>query len=217
MTSEKGNEKRYKKQWFLLSIVVVTIGLGWKYPLLGYSVPLVMITGMAVSVFRGRYVCGNLCPRGAFLDRILRRFSPGKKIPLLIRGMKFRSGVFILLMGFMLFRGLQKPADIMHWGNVFWTMCVVTTILAVFLGFVLNARSWCSFCPIGTVQNLFGGNKELLQINGERCKECSLCEKKCPFSLPITQYKESGEVREQDCLKCSECVTACPTKAISWL
>lgn len=216
MPHKKKSEKRYKKQWYLLWIVIVTIALGWKYPLLGYSVPVVMLTGMAVSFFRGRYVCGNLCPRGAFLDRIVARFSPGEKIPLFMRSMKFRSGVFIFLMGFMLFRGLQKPGDIMHWGNVFWTMCVVTTLLAVFLGVFLNARSWCSFCPIGTVQNFFGGHKELLQINGEACKGCSLCEKKCPFSLSITQYKERGEVRERDCVKCSECVNVCPAKALSW-
>ncbi|MFC1523210.1 4Fe-4S binding protein [Thermodesulfobacteriota bacterium] len=216
MARKKGNIKRQKMQWILLWIVVITIGLGWKYPLLGYSVPVVMITGMVVSIFRGRYVCGNLCPRGSFLDRIISQFSPMKEIPGFFRGMVFRWVVFSLLMGFMLYRGLQSPTDIANWGHVFWTMCVVTTLLAIFLATFINARSWCAFCPIGTVQNVFGGSKELLQINGDACKDCKLCEKSCTFDLPITQYKDQGVVLERDCIKCSECVASCPTKALSW-
>ncbi len=200
----------------LLWIVVITIGLGWKYPLLGYSVPLVMITGMVIGMFRGRYVCGNLCPRGSFLDRIMSKFSPMKKIPPFMRSMGFRWFIFSLLMGFMLYRGMMNLTDISHWGHVFWTMCVVTTGVAILFSFTINSRTWCSFCPIGTVQNALGGAREQLQINGEACKSCGLCEKACTFNLPVTQHKESGVLAERDCLKCSECVAACPTKALSW-
>lgn len=60
-------------QWCLLPIVPITIALGWKYPLLGFSVLLVMITAMAGGVLGGRYVCGTLCPRGSFLTELSKK------------------------------------------------------------------------------------------------------------------------------------------------
>ena len=54
---------RHITQWLLLPIVITVIGLGWKYPWLGLSVPLVMVIGIIGAFFNGRYVCGNLCPR----------------------------------------------------------------------------------------------------------------------------------------------------------
>ncbi|MFC1736814.1 4Fe-4S binding protein [Candidatus Hydrogenedentota bacterium] len=71
-------KRRHIVQWCLLPIVLITIGLGWKYPLLGFSVPVVMTAGFVGGIFRGRYVCGNLCPRGSFFDRILLRVSRGR-------------------------------------------------------------------------------------------------------------------------------------------
>ena len=40
-----GSKRRRIRQWILLWIMVVTISLGWKYPLLGFSAPVVMLTG----------------------------------------------------------------------------------------------------------------------------------------------------------------------------
>lgn len=216
MTRIKTNTQSHRIQWMSLWVVVVTIGLGWRYPLLGYSVPLVMIMGIAVAIFRGRYACGNLCPRGSFLDRIISRISPQRKIPSFFRNMVFRWTVLVLLMGFMMYRGMQQPTDLNHWGYVFWTMCVVTTIVALGLSLSVNSRTWCSFCPMGTLQNIIGGDKEQLFIDGEACKGCKLCEKVCTLTLPITNHKEQGTVVERDCVKCSECIEACPVNALSW-
>jgi hypothetical protein len=57
------NRRRRLVQWALAPIVIVVTAWGWKYPYLGYTVPVVMILGMIGGVFRGRYVCGNLCPQ----------------------------------------------------------------------------------------------------------------------------------------------------------
>ena len=68
-------KKRRLVQWILAPVVVIVISLGWKYPFLGFSVPLVMLTGMVLGFFRGRYTCGNLCPRGGFFDRMIAPLS----------------------------------------------------------------------------------------------------------------------------------------------
>ena len=209
--------KRRILQWCLAPIVVITIGLGWRYPLLGYTVPLVMLTGLVGGLFTGRYVCGHLCPRGSFLDRAVGKVSRRKHIPRFLRRMPLRWAVFAALMGLMAFRIWQRPAgaDVwLHLGRVFWLMCVVTTGIAVVLGVLIHPRSWCAFCPMGTMQRAVGGHRRRIPIDGEACIKCRKCEKACPFDLEIVVHTDTGLLADGDCLKCPECIAACPTGAL---
>lgn len=202
-------------QWCLLPIVPITIALGWKYPLLGFSVLLVMITAVVGGVLGGRYVCGTLCPRGSFFDRIVQKISFNSAIPTAFRNKKFRWLLFAAMMGFMIFRISQNPTSMVHWGRVFWLMCVITTAIGLTVGILIHPRAWCAFCPMGTMQNALGGRKYQLKIDAEACLECGLCEKACPFSLPIVKYKKDGFVQNPDCLNCPECAAACPVNALT--
>jgi len=215
--SEDVVRKRYL-QWALLPIVIVTIALGWKYTFLGYSVPIVMTAGMTVGAFRGRYMCGNFCPRGGFADRLLSMVGRETSIPEFFSNMQFRAVVFTALVGFLTFRLINKPVDLdwaNHIGKVFWFMCVFTTSISVLLGVAIHQRSWCSFCPIGTVANAAGKGKYLFRIDGDKCRECRVCEKVCPMKLEIVKFRPEGKLLNPDCLKCGECVGACPAKALS--
>lgn len=203
-------------QWCLVPVVLVTIGLGWKYPLLGFSVPVVMALGMVGGIFRGRYVCGNLCPRGSLFDRVVEPVSRNSGIPHFFRNMTLRWSIFAAMMGFMVYRILQNPSEITHWGRVFWLMCTITTSIGLVLGIALHPRAWCAFCPMGTLQNVLGGHKHQLTIRADACRECRLCEKACPFSISIVEYKLEGRLLNPDCLKCPECIAACPGKALAW-
>ncbi len=203
-------------QWLVLPVVVITIALGWKWPILGFSVPIVMIAGIVGSFFRGRYVCGNLCPRGAFLDRLIRPVSKGKPIPTFIRTKEFRWTVLVVLMGGMAWRISLDPTNVDHLGRVFWMMCVVTTTIAVIAGLAVNARFWCAMCPMGTMQNAIGGGNGQLEIDPESPCKCKVCEKVCPMNLQIVTHRATGVIAERDCIKCSECVAACPPKSLSW-
>ena len=101
--------RRRAIQWFLVPVVVVTIALGWKYPVLGFSVPVVMLTGFVGGLFNGRYVCGNLCPRGSFFDRIIAPVSFRKTIPAFVRQMPLRWTILAAMTVFMVWRIRKIP------------------------------------------------------------------------------------------------------------
>lgn len=206
---------RRLRQWLLSSVLIVTVSLGWKYPWLGFSVPLAMIAGITGGLVRGRYVCGNLCPRGSFFDRFIATIAPGSTIPASLRRMPLRWGIFTLLTSFLIWRLVDGPVELNHWGVVFWSVCAITTAVGVVLAFTIHPRAWCALCPVGTLSNVIGGSRYRLAIDSS-CRECGRCEQSCTFDLKIVRHKAAGVFEERDCLKCSACVEACPVGALKW-
>jgi len=199
---------RRKLQLTLWAIVVVTIVGGQWYPLLGFTVPVVMMTGIIGGFFKGRYVCGWLCPRGAFFDRIVKFVSPAREIPSWLANRAFRWVVFALLITFMVWQISLNPGDVYHWGRVFVRICMITTGIGVGLALFVHPRTWCAFCPIGTLQSAVGGKKSPLYMK-EGCGECRTCEGACPMNLKIVGEPKAGPLDIPDCLKCPECRLAC--------
>lgn len=134
--------------WFL---PIIVIG-GLFYPPLGYLVAIMMIFFTILSYFRGRYWCSNLCPRGAFLDIVLSKFSLKRKFPSLFISNTFRWTVFFLFMIFFIFQLVTAEKTFYAIGFVFVRMCILTTIISVVIGIPIHHRAWCSFCPMGTLQ-----------------------------------------------------------------
>jgi len=210
---ERQSPARRTLQSFLWLVVAITIVGGFWSPLLGFTVPMVMVAGLVGGAFRGRYVCGWLCPRGAFFDRVMTPLSPSRRIPEWLRSPALRWPVFGALMGFMLFQIMQDPGNLYHWGTVFWRICLITTALGVALAVTVHPRSWCSFCPMGTMQEAVGGRKAPLHL-AEGCKGCRSCERACPMNLSIIEDRRPGPLSVRDCLKCPECQVACPQKLL---
>jgi len=195
--------------------MLVTIAFGWKWPVLGFTVPVAMATGIGGSFLRGRYVCGNICPRGSFYDTFFRFIGGNRPVPSFFAGMRFRWGAMAILMSMMALQIAQNPGDPLHWGRVFWLVCLVTTAIGVGLGLYYRPRTWCSFCPVGTMANAIGGDKDRLVI-GTNCRSCGTCEKSCPMDFNIATYKTEGVLPNRDCLKCSACVESCKAGALSF-
>ncbi len=194
-------------------VLIVSIGGLW-YPALGYFMLLIFAAIFLSSPFRGRWFCGNLCPRGSLVDFWVSKISKKKKIPASLRSMWVRLPIFFLLMGFMGYRIVNIIGALNTFekiGMVFVTMCLVTTAIAVLLGSYLSPRAWCSFCPMGTAQRLLGGKRHQLKLAKEKCINCKKCEKICPMQLKICENKTKS-----DCIKCGRCVAVCPKDALQF-
>jgi len=193
-----------------IMVLIVSIG-GIFYPKLGYFLLLVFASLMIIAPFRGRWFCGNLCPRGSFVDFWLAPISRKLKIPPRLRSMWIRAPIFVALMGFMVFRIIQTEGIVDRIGMVFVTLCILTTSIAILFGIIIAPRTWCSFCPMGTLQRALGGKKYQLKVDEEKCIDCGKCQKVCPMQLPVNEILD-----KPDCIKCGRCVEACPKHALSF-
>ncbi|MEI6520471.1 MAG: 4Fe-4S binding protein [bacterium] len=197
-----------------LALPVAIIG-GYFYPILGFAVLICMFASIIVAFKFGRAWC-DVCPRGSFFDIVMQKLSPGKSLPKFFRINIFRIAVLAFMMGSMAF-GLWQ-----HWGNypamglVFVNLLAFTTIVGIVLAFVYRPRSWCAFCPMGSMANWIGKKEMPLQINSTHCVDCGLCAKACPMEInpASAAAKESGMVCNGDCIKCSRCVIVCNKKAL---
>lgn len=205
----------WKKYSFILLVAFILLGLiDLRFAVVAV---ICMIAPIVVAIFKGRFWCGNLCPRGNFYDNIVSKFSNKRKVPNFLKSNYFRI-VLIIFMLSMFTLGIKK-----NWGNlygigiVFYRMIVVTTIVGIVLSLFYNHRTWCHFCPMGTIASFisrFRKKKKILQVSSN-CVSCKLCEKKC--SLGIVPYEYKGDLlNHPDCIQCGKCVMVCPKKAIGY-
>lgn len=201
-------------------IILIYIIIGAFYPVIGFLAFICMVAPVAFAVRRGRWWCGNACPRGNLYDRVLSKYSPHRQIPGFVRTFGFR--LFMVFFIFAVF-GIQMYFAWGDWaamGRVFWRIIVITTIAGVALSFIYAPRTWCSFCPMGTLSawvtprkgNLPERYRRVMVSN--RCTtKCQTCAKVCPMQLaPYTSKGDKNGLLDKDCLKCGRCVYACPLK-----
>lgn len=209
-----------RKGFPLFWILLVYLVIGFFYPVVGFLAVICMIAPVAFAARRGRWWCGNACPRGNFYDRVLSRYSPHKEIPAFVRTRGFR--IFMVMFIFTMF-GVQMTLAWGDWnamGRVFWMIILITTIVGITLAFIFAPRTWCSFCPMGTlsswatprVGNLPDGYRRV--VVGERCTtKCRLCSAVCPMQLkPYEARNDRYGLLHPDCLKCGRCLDGCPLK-----
>jgi len=189
-------------------VIIVSIGGLW-YPKLGYFLLIVFTTLLLIAPFKGRWFCGNLCPRGSFNDYWLTKISRKKKIPKILSSLWIRLPVIALTMSFMIYRIILTDGIIDKIGMVFVTMCLITTLIAVFFGYWISPRAWCTFCPMGTIQRSIGHKKMTLKVDLDKCIDCKLCHKVCPMQLPVNEI-----LNKPDCIKCGRCIEICPKNAL---
>jgi ferredoxin-type protein NapH len=217
MADNKNFFAKRTAQQLIMSVLffIVLIG-GWFFPVLGYFIPACMLLGMGIGFFKGRKWCDWYCPRGSFYDVIVVRLSPNRQIPEFFKSMLFRWILLSILMLIMATQIVLRWPDPLKIGKFFVIMMTTTTILGVLLAVIFASRTWCSFCPIGTIVNATSRKVYPLSIDDKLCVDCKLCAKACPMQIKPYIYRKStkGIIGGGDCLKCSSCVNVCPKKAL---
>lgn len=215
-------------------IVTVLIAIGglWE-PKLGLAVLFIMAGLIATAFVNGRYWCGNICPHGSLFDKIILPISANKKIPKIFKSKSFIVGFFL----FFMFNFIRKIVNVsQYWGsydfldklgslfsNTYLMVLIVGGALAIFL----NSRTWCQFCPMGTMQKLSHSlgkklgitkitEKKITISDKDKCLKCGKCAKVCPFQLePYKEFSDKNQFDNIDCIKCNTCVANCPVKVLS--
>ena len=155
-------------------------------------------------------------------DKLLIKYSPHRPIPAFVRTRNFR--LFMVVFIFTVF-GVQMY---MAWGNwnamgkVFWNIILLTTVVGIVLSFVYAPRTWCSFCPMGTISSWVSPRKKPFPHSftrvyvDETCLGCKRCARVCPMQLApyVISGQEEGYLHP-DCMKCGKCVEACPAHVMA--
>lgn len=205
----------WKNYSFLIFFAFVVVGL-FDFRI-AIAAIICMLGPIVVSLFKGRFWCGNLCPRGSFYDRVVSKFSKTRKVPGFLKSTLFRALMVVFMLSMFGF-GIYK-----NWGNlygigmVFYRIIVVTSIVGIVLSLFYNHRTWCHFCPMGTIASVIARarkSKKVLQISSA-CVSCKICEKKCPLGIVPYAYK-GNLLSHPDCIQCGRCVSVCPKKAIGY-
>lgn len=178
-----------------------------------------MIAPVAVSIFRGRFWCGNVCPRGSFFDTLVAKIERGKTPPAFVRSYAFRLAVIACMFTVMGFGVYRSEGSLLEIGQVVYRLIFVTTVVGVVLSLFYNRRTWCAFCPMGTLASFVSRfsartGKRLLSVSSS-CVSCSLCQKKCPVGIVPHAYK-GDHLADPDCIQCGICAATCPKKAIGY-
>ncbi|MFP4296348.1 MAG: 4Fe-4S binding protein [Spirulinaceae cyanobacterium] len=143
-------------QWAMIWLFpLIAIG-GLFYPILGYLMLGMMVFLISISYFKGRFWCGNLCPRGSFLDIIMAKFTLNRPWPRFFNRKWFRWFVFGIFMSIFISRMVAAWGDWMAVGGIFVSMCIVTSLIAIPLAIITRPRAWCAVCPMGTLQENLG-------------------------------------------------------------
>lgn len=204
----------WKKYSYLILIFFIVVGMF--NPSLALIAILCMLGPIILAIInKSRFWCGNICPRGSFFDNVVIKFSRTKKTPKLLKSKTFRF-LFVIFMFYMFGNGIYK-----NWGNiagigiVFYRMIVVTTFAGIILSFFYNNRTWCNFCPMGSIAALisyFKKDRKKLQVDS-KCISCKLCKKACPMGIVPYDYK-GNPIEHPDCIHCGNCISVCPKNAI---
>lgn len=205
-------------QQYLFWILLIFLALGLVYPVIGVLAMICMLAPVIMAFHKGRYWCGNFCPRGSFYDNILAKISPKKPIPATLRSDGFRVFMVVFIMSIFSIQMYYAWGDLAAMGAVFVRIILITTIVGIVLGIIYHQRTWCSFCPMGTLASWFSGKQKPMPLMVENsCVDCKLCTAACPLQLAPYTVKGSKEgFTHSDCLKCSRCIDKCPKKALTF-
>jgi ferredoxin-type protein NapH len=156
MTPLKKNHARNLSKALSFSIVAMLAVGGFFYPVLGLAVPALMVIALVMNVRSRRSFCAGACPNGKFLAIAVKPVSRNKRIPRALVSPHFRRmlcGVMMFCVIGLFFRGYPDYSVI---GRAFWSIYLIALSAGIIFGLIYKPRAWCTFCPLGTLQDTVG-------------------------------------------------------------
>lgn len=201
---------------YLYWILILFLMVGIYYPAIGLLALICMLAPVALAPAKGRFWCGNYCPRGSLYDQIISRYSLKKKAPAIFAITGFRAFMVAFIMTIFSVQMSHAWGNWAEMGWVFVQIILVTTLVGIGLGWAYQPRTWCTICPMGTLANWSSQRSAPMPIQvDESCVNCSLCVKACPLQLEPYQGKDNEKgFSHGDCLKCNRCIEKCPKQAL---
>lgn len=206
----------WKKYSYVILITFMILGL-FDFRI-GLIAILCMVGPIILSLFKGRFWCGNICPRGSFYDNVVSKFSNKKKVPKFLKSTFFRLIVTVIMLTMFTLGMIKNWGNLYAMGFIFYRLIAVTTLIGIILSLFYNHRTWCNFCPMGSIASLISFFKNeknissLLKVNNS-CISCKICERNCPMGIAPYEFKNDA-ITHRDCIQCSKCVYSCPKKSI---
>lgn len=219
-----------KYSW--LFVPIVAFGGLW-FPKLGLLIIPLMLTLATFAFLKGKYWCGNICPHGSLFDFIIMPRGANRKIPAFMKHKLMAAAMFTWFMYMMISRLIKvfaifgSASFLDKLGYVFVMNYFVVTIVGTILAFTISPRSWCNFCPMGTLEILTYKLGKLLRLNKrtdekvtvaskEMCHTCGKCSRVCPMQLtPYLDFSDKNQFDSEACIRCSTCVNNCPAGILS--
>ena len=174
---------------------------------------LILIAGVVISIFFGRFFCGWICPMNTIfrsIDWLYDRLKIRRvQVSSFLRYKRLRYiflGIFIVVVVFTRKMGLNIP------------ILVFLTGLAFLVTLLFEETLWHNMiCPFGAILNLTSRPaKKGVKINKELCIACGLCEKICPADAIYVLESNKRQIDNSACLVCYSCLKSCPTGAIRY-
>lgn len=219
-----------KFSWVLIPLIAFG---GLYYPLFGLLLAPIMITLITLGFFKGKYWCGNLCPHGSLFDSFVIHLSLNKTIPGLFRSNVLKGGFFVFYMTMFTLRVIKVSQ---LWGSmvfldrlgfIFAMNYLIPTTVGTVLALFVSTRAWCSFCPMGTMEQLAYKLGKITGLNkytdekvtvtaAQLCHKCGKCSRVCPMQLkPYKNFSDSNQFDDENCIRCTTCIENCPAGILS--
>ena len=160
-----------KKHWYdyLWIYSVIYLTLGFFNILFAWIGVICFLLPLLIAIFGGgKFFCNKLCDRGQLLTVLGKtcHFSAKRKPPEFLHKKWFRYGFLIFFMtmfGQMLWT-IKVPWHWAYHGNVapwvaqfafgFYSIMLTSTIIGLIMMVLFRPRTWCVFCPMGTMTQL---------------------------------------------------------------
>ncbi len=206
---------RHTTQLFGIILAALLLGMGIYY----FNI-LFVIAALAAAFFAGRVFCGWICPNGAWLDHVIRRISPNRKMPGFLTSPWFGYGFTVVFLAVFIYLRVFVTDAPWTWTIPIGMMAVQMT-LGTIVGAMYYPRGFCAHvCPWGVLGKLLGRIAPYQMQIQSNCKSCRTCAATCPLGGilddAIDRVKETGrpETLSTNCMRCMNCAGACPANAI---